>query len=56
MLIHGKERRFMLTVGASMDIADLCPHGDITKGHREGQLCGADEVDPQTRIDNESRL
>ncbi len=31
MKIHGKERKFMLTVGASMDIADLCPHGDITK-------------------------
>lgn len=31
MKIHGKERKFMLTVGASAEIADLCPDGDLAK-------------------------
>ena len=29
MIVHGKERNFMLTVGASAEIADLCPGGDL---------------------------
>lgn len=31
MKIHGKERKFLLTVGASADIAELCPDGDMSK-------------------------
>ena len=31
MLIHGKERGFALTVGASAEIADLCPDGDLKR-------------------------
>lgn len=31
MIIHGKERNFLLTVGASAEIADLCPDGDIAR-------------------------
>lgn len=31
MNIYGKEYGFMLTVGASADIADLCPEGDIER-------------------------
>ena len=31
MVIHGKERNFLLTVGASAEIAELCPDGDITR-------------------------
>lgn len=31
MVIHGKERRFMLTVGASAEIAEFCPDGDLAK-------------------------
>lgn len=31
MIIHGKERNFLLTIGASADIADLCPDGDMTQ-------------------------
>lgn len=31
MEIHGKNRKFMLTVGAAIEIAALCPDGDIRK-------------------------
>lgn len=31
MIIHGKDIRFKLTVGASGEIADLCPDRDISK-------------------------
>ena len=31
MKIHGKERGFLLTVGASADIAKLCPDGDMSR-------------------------
>lgn len=31
MIIHGKDIRFKLTVGASGEIADLCPDRDIAK-------------------------
>lgn len=31
MLIHGKERGFKLTIGASAKIAELCPGGDMAK-------------------------
>lgn len=31
MLINGKERHFLLTVGSLFDIARACPEGDITK-------------------------
>lgn len=29
MLIHGKERKFKLTVGAAIEIAALCPDKDL---------------------------
>ncbi len=31
MVVHGKERNFLLTVGASAEIADLCPGGDLSR-------------------------
>ena len=31
MIIHGKERKLMLTIGASIKIAKLCPHGDLSR-------------------------
>lgn len=31
MIIHGKDIRFALTVGASAEIAALCPGGDLRK-------------------------
>lgn len=31
MIIHGKDIRFRLTVGASGEIADLCPDRDINR-------------------------
>lgn len=31
MLIHGKERHFKLTIGASAAIAKLCPDGDLSR-------------------------
>lgn len=31
MLIHGKDRRFLLTIGASSELSELCPNGDIAK-------------------------
>lgn len=31
MIVHGKERNFLLTVGASSEIADLCPGGDLSR-------------------------
>ena len=31
MIINGKERGFLLTVGASAEIADLCPLGDLSR-------------------------
>lgn len=31
MKINGKERGFALTVGASVEISDYCPNGDISK-------------------------
>lgn len=31
MIIHGKERKFLLTVGASAEIAELCPDGDLSR-------------------------
>ena len=31
MKIHGKERGFLLTVGAASEIAKFCPDGDITR-------------------------
>lgn len=31
MLIHGKERKFKLTVGASARVSEFCPDGDITR-------------------------
>lgn len=41
MLIHGKERKFMLTVGASQDVAKLCPDNDLK---RMGELMQGDYV------------
>lgn len=29
MIVHGKERSFLLTVQASVDIAEMCPGGDL---------------------------
>lgn len=31
MIVHDKDRRFKLTVGASMKIAELCPDGDMNR-------------------------
>lgn len=31
MVIHGKERKFKLTVGASVKIAELCPDGELCR-------------------------
>ena len=31
MVIHGKERGFALTIGATIEIAEFCPNGDISK-------------------------
>lgn len=31
MLLHGKERKFMLTVGASQEVAALCPDNDLKR-------------------------
>ena len=31
MIIHGKERLFLLTVQASVDIAEMCPDGDLAR-------------------------
>lgn len=31
MVVFGKERRFLLTVGASAEIAELCPDGDLSR-------------------------
>ena len=31
MLIHGKDRQFFLSVQASLEIAELCPDGDLAR-------------------------
>ena len=31
MNINGKERGFLLTIGASAEISDLCPQGDLSR-------------------------
>lgn len=31
MIIHGKERGFALTIGATIEISEFCPNGDIGK-------------------------
>lgn len=31
MVIHGKERGFALTIGATIEIAEFCPNGDISR-------------------------
>lgn len=31
MVINGKERGFLLTIGASAEISDLCPQGDLAR-------------------------
>lgn len=31
MLVHGKERKFKLTVGASARVSEFCPDGDIAR-------------------------
>lgn len=31
MLIHGKERKFLLTIGAFANISKMCPGGDFRK-------------------------
>lgn len=31
MIIHGKERGFKMTIGASAKIAELCPGGELTR-------------------------
>lgn len=41
MKIHGREVGFLLTVGASAEIAKLCPKNDIS---RLGELFGDDYV------------
>lgn len=39
MLIHGREIGFAFTVGASAEVAKLCPNNDIT---RIGEVLGPD--------------
>lgn len=39
MNIHGKEINFALTIGASIEIAKLCPDGDL---RRIGEVVGGD--------------
>lgn len=41
MLIHGREIGFAFTVGASAEVAKLCPNNDIT---RIGEVLGPDFV------------
>lgn len=31
MVIHGRERHFLLTVGASAEISEYCPDGDLSR-------------------------
>ena len=31
MIVHGRERKFLLTIGASAAIADLCPDGELSR-------------------------
>ena len=31
MIINGKDRKFLLTIGASAEISDLCPQGDLAR-------------------------
>jgi hypothetical protein len=31
MVINGKERGFLLTIGASAEISELCPQGDLSR-------------------------
>lgn len=31
MIINGKERGFLLTIGASAEISELCPQGDLSR-------------------------
>ena len=31
MIVHGKERSFLLTVQASVEIAEMCPGGDLAR-------------------------
>lgn len=41
MIIHGKEIGFALTIGASVNIAKMCPNNDIT---RIQEVIGSDYV------------
>lgn len=41
MVIHGKERGLLLTVGASVGIAELCPNGDMS---RLGEVLSAENA------------
>lgn len=41
MLIHGKERKFRLTVGVSQELAKLCPGNDL---RRMGELFGGEYI------------
>lgn len=31
MIINGKDRKFLLTIGASAEISELCPQGDLSR-------------------------
>lgn len=41
MIIHGREIGFLLTVGASCEIAEMCPNGDMK---RLGELMNPDKL------------
>lgn len=41
MVINGKKRELLLTVGASVGIAELCPNGDMS---RLGEVLSAETV------------
>ena len=45
MIIHGKERKFLLTVQASIDVAEMCPDGDLS---RIGEVLSVDSKLPKS--------
>lgn len=47
MLIHGREVKFLLTVGASCEIAEMCPQGDMK---RLGELMNPEKLSDMQRV------
>ena len=44
MIINGKERGFLLTIGASAEISELCPQGDLSLGEVFNQTNYAKQI------------